>query len=241
MKKIILIILSLFFSACFDDGKTLKVGVVPNYFPFEFKDKQEKLSGFDIELIEELSKRLNLKIKWETKYEFNELIPALLDKKIDLISSSLFITPERLKLIDFTRAYYFSKNAYLKNKNDENIKTKLDLKGKIIGVRKGSSQEQILKKYSDIKIMSLEEIDKLFRLLNEGKIDAVIADNSIIAEYLNLYKNIAVFYYEKGDGNGYGFGIRKEDKILNSTINSELMKMQEDKSLQKLINKYNLP
>ncbi len=108
-----------------------------------------------------------------------------MDKKIDLISSSLFITPERLKLIDFPGAYYFSKNAYLKNKNDENIKTKFDLKGKIIGVRKGSSQEQILKKYSDIKIMSLEEIDKLFRLLNESKIDAVIADNSI---YCGVFK-----------------------------------------------------
>lgn len=122
MKKIILIILSLFFSACFDDGKTLKVGVAPNYFPFEFKDKQEKLSGFDIELMEELSRRLNLKIKWETKYEFNELIPALLDKKIDLISSSLFITPERLKLIDFTQPYYFSKTAYLRHKDSIYIK-----------------------------------------------------------------------------------------------------------------------
>lgn len=109
-----------------------------------------------------------------------------------------------------------------------------------IGVRKGSVQEQEIKKYSSF-IVPLEETEKLFRQLNEGVIDVLVVDNSIVMEHLGMYQDIEVFCYENESSNGYGIGLRKEDRLLLKKINDELIKMQEEKTLQKLITKYHLP
>ncbi len=240
MKGLILVLCFLF-TACLDSGETLKIGVTPNYSPFEFKNQQGEIDGFDIEFVKELAKRLNLKIKWVSDYDFNGLIPALLDRKIDVIASSLSITPDRLELIAFTEPYYFSKTTYLKRKDNTNLSNKTDLVGKKVGVRKGSLQEQELKKNSKITIISLEEVEKLFKKLNQGKIDALVVDNSIVMEQVGLYQNIVAFYYENDGSDGYGLGLRKNDKSLLARLNAELINMQKDETLQKLIDKYNLP
>ena len=79
----------------------LRLGVEPGYAPFEMKTPDGALAGFDIDLGTELCLRIQAKCRW-VESDFDGLIPALKAKKIDAILSSMSITEQRQKEIDFT-------------------------------------------------------------------------------------------------------------------------------------------
>ena len=80
---------------------TLKIGTDPTYAPFESKDANGQLVGFDIDLAKELCKRINTQCTF-VESDFDALIPSLKAKKIDAIISSLSITEKRHQEIAFT-------------------------------------------------------------------------------------------------------------------------------------------
>ncbi|WP_297194990.1 ABC transporter substrate-binding protein [uncultured Campylobacter sp.] len=244
MKRIfILFFIAFAFCACGND-EALRVGMAPNYYPFNFKDDDGKLSGFDVELVNELSKRLNLDVVYKSDLKFDDLSLALLNSEIDMIASSFSITADRLLFVDFTKPYYFTKSVYVKRGNDIRIRSKEDLRNKKIGVRKGSLQEKSIKEQSiaRIKIVSIEEIDKLFRLLNSKEIDALFIDDSIADAYLGLYKDLEKFHYEEDGSLGYAFAFKKnENEGLIDSINEELENMKKDGIMKALLDKFNLP
>ena len=83
----------------------LRLGVEPGYAPFEMKTPDGALAGFDIDLGTELCQRIQAKCRW-VESDFDGLIPALKAKKIDAILSSMSITEQRQKEIDFTDKLY---------------------------------------------------------------------------------------------------------------------------------------
>ena len=96
-------------------------------------------------------------------------------------------------------------------------------------------------KSSSIWLASIEEIDKLFRLLNSKEIDAFI-DDSIADAYLGLYKDLEKFHYEEDGSLGYAFAFKKnENEGLIDSINEELENMKKDGSMKALLDKFNLP
>ena len=81
--------------------KTLRIGTDPTYAPFEMKNAQGQLVGFDIDLANEICKRMETKCTF-VESDFDALIPSLKAKKIDAIISSLSITDKRQQEIAFS-------------------------------------------------------------------------------------------------------------------------------------------
>lgn len=96
------------------EKETWVVGTSPDYPPFEFVDDDGDFAGFDMELIEEVGKRLDVEVKIEA-LEFESLIASLKQGKIDAIISCMTPDEERLKEADFTIPYYKTKHGVMVN------------------------------------------------------------------------------------------------------------------------------
>lgn len=86
-------------------GAVLRMGVSPVSAPFVYKNPDGELLGLDIELMGLVARRLDMRLE-VVDMEFSELVPSLLDGRVDVIGSCLSITDGRAKLIWFTREYY---------------------------------------------------------------------------------------------------------------------------------------
>lgn len=88
-------------SSLFAAEKTLRIGIEAAYPPFASKTSEGKIEGFDYDIGNALCAQMQVKCEW-IEGEFDGLIPSLKVKKIDLALSSMTITEERKKSVDFT-------------------------------------------------------------------------------------------------------------------------------------------
>ena len=94
----------------------LRAGSECTYFPFNFRDTDGVLKGYDIDVGNELGKRLGVKIEWVCQ-KWDGMLPALLANKFDLILASMSITEERRQRIDFSESYRVSIGQFVGAKN----------------------------------------------------------------------------------------------------------------------------
>lgn len=99
----------------------LKVGTNAEFPPFEFVDDKNQITGFDIDLLNEFSRRSGVKVEVQNM-NFDAIIPALKFGKIDAAISGMSATPQRREAVDFSNAYYSTENLFLRRKGDERLK-----------------------------------------------------------------------------------------------------------------------
>lgn len=211
---------------CSSSDKKLRIGVSPDYPPFEFSEKGT-LKGFDIDLAYLLEKKLNKKIVF-VQLEFNALIPSLLQGKIDMIISSLSRTIQREQSIDFSLPYYFPSFSLLIKNIPYNT----------IGVQIGSTMEYFLKQdshglnFQRLKILSNNQI--LFQELMNNRIDALMLEYSQGKTYLKQEPKLQLIkLIQKTQGYSIGF---KKGFSLEESINTILR--SEESSIKKLQQKW---
>lgn len=126
---------------CCDKTKQteLVVGISPDYPPFTF-EHQNKLIGFEIDLINAVAARLDSKITFK-KMNFTELFNALEEKKVDLIISAISRTPDRLAKFDFGGSYYQPSFALLFKKEKLKEIVSIEHLTVPIGLEKGTTME----------------------------------------------------------------------------------------------------
>ncbi|RCI71074.1 ABC transporter substrate-binding protein, partial [Pseudomonas aeruginosa] len=93
-------------SAVAADGN-LRIGIEAAYPPFSFKTAEGELAGFDYDIGNALCAQMQVKCQW-IEQEYDGLIPSLKVRKIDAALSSITITEERRRSVDFTHKYYFT-------------------------------------------------------------------------------------------------------------------------------------
>ncbi|MDU6110497.1 MAG: transporter substrate-binding domain-containing protein [Klebsiella pneumoniae] len=139
MKKSLLLWLALMAStsALAEGGKEIRFGVDPTFAPFEWKDPQGKLAGFDIDLGNAICQQLQAKCVW-VESNFDGIIPALKARKFDAILSGMYMTEKRKAQIAFSDKLYNGPVFLVARKNTLQGNTPEQLKGKTIGVEQGA-------------------------------------------------------------------------------------------------------
>lgn len=89
--------------AAADDGR-LVIGTGPDFPPFVLTDGAGQKTGFDVEMMQELCRRIARPCDWEAT-DFDQIIPGVVSGRFDLGVGGIAITPERRRVVDFTRAY----------------------------------------------------------------------------------------------------------------------------------------
>ncbi|MDZ7958044.1 MAG: basic amino acid ABC transporter substrate-binding protein [Aulosira sp. DedQUE10] len=147
----------------------------PTFIPFEMKDANGNLVGFDIDLMNAIAQVVSLQVQWES-LPFDGMISTLQAKRVDAAISGITITTERLKTIDFSRPYFKAGVAIAVRENNQGIKDLNSLQGKKIGVQIGSTGADFAKKIPNAKISTYNSAPDFFQDLLNGNVDAVVSD-----------------------------------------------------------------
>ncbi|KAA6225263.1 MULTISPECIES: transporter substrate-binding domain-containing protein [unclassified Campylobacter] len=240
MRKILsLMIVALFIISCANNDEGLKIGIAPNYKPFDYK-QDGKLTGFDVDLVEMIAKKEGIKITWQ-ELSFDGLIPALKTSKINMIASAMSKTEERAKNVDFSDTYYLTKNLYIKHKDNTKLKNKDDLTNLKIGVQLGTLQEVAAKNIKNADVQTNEDLNIAILALKNKKIDAVVADKDVARGYLKENAELEVFFEENDGSSGLSFAFEKDKhKEIILKFNRTLQEFKQDGSYEKLLEKYDL-
>lgn len=213
------------------------VGTSAAYAPFEFR-KDGNLVGFDIDLGEEVSKRMGVKIKW-VEIDFKGIIAGLKSKRVDALITAMTKTPERAKQIDFSMPYFDAGVGAARPKGSS-IAKPADLKGKVVGVQIGTSGERYVK--GDLKNVGIKEVktyDTILLALKDlenGRVDAVVNPLPSIKYNLKGLKNLEVT--DVWVSRVVGINTRKEDAALLAQINKHLADLKKEGFLDKLTQKW---
>ncbi|HAZ54986.1 MAG TPA: histidine ABC transporter substrate-binding protein HisJ, partial [Franconibacter helveticus] len=152
----------------------LRIGTDPTYAPFESKNAQGELVGFDIDLAKELCKRIQTQCTF-VENPLDALIPSLKAKKIDAIMSSLSITEKRQQEIAFTDKLYAADSRLVVAKGSSVQPTLEALKGKRVGVLQGTTQETYGNVHwapNGVEIVSYQGQDNIYADLTAGRLHA---------------------------------------------------------------------
>src|ERR1700758_673266 len=126
------------------DWSTIRFGVDASYPPFESKGADGKLSGFDIDLGNQICARLKAKCVW-IENDFDGMIPALKARKFDGVLSSMSMTPARREQIAFSDKLFNTPTRLVAKTGSGIMPTAESLKGKRVGVEQGTIQEAYAK------------------------------------------------------------------------------------------------
>lgn len=222
------------------DKEVLKVGTESTYPPFEFRDKNNNLVGFDIDLMEAIAKKIGKKIEW-VDMPFDSLIPALLAGKIDVIAAGLSATEERAKKVAFSIPYQISLSSFVVRADDNSIKTLDDLKGKTIAVQLGTVQDTFCSAIPNVKMKRFQKFDDCVREVVLGRADATLMDKPVAIEFCeskDFKGKVKIAFDQVITEAGKALAFRKEDKRLLEAVNKALEEMKKSGELQNLTDKW---
>ena len=243
MKKLVLLgalALSVLSMQAFAEGKPLKIGIEAAYPPFASKAPDGSIVGFDYDIG-------NALCTW-VEQEFDGLIPALKVRKIDAILSSMSITEDRKKSVDFTNRYYLSP-AQLVMKEGTTVSDSLDeLKGKKIGVQRGSIHDRFAKEVLAPKgatVVPYSSQNEIYLDVEAGRLDGTVADATLLQDgFLKTpagkgYAFVGPQFTDaKYFGDGIGIAVRKGDKENLDRINAAIAAIRANGEYKKIQDKY---
>lgn len=220
--------------------KVLKVGMELAYPPFEMSEKDGTPSGISVDFAKALGKELGREVIIEN-IAWDGLIPSLKTGKVDLIISSMTITQERKKSIDFSIPYAQSSLAILANKKSGiNDIDDLNVAGKKIAVKKGSTGHIYAKdNLSNAEILVFDKEAACVLEVVQGKADGFIYDQLTI--YKNYAKNmdttVALLKSFQKDFEYWGVALKQNDP-LKKDVDAFIKKAKADGTFDAFANKY---
>lgn len=222
--------------------KKIVIGLDDSFPPMGFKDDKGEIVGLDIDLAKEAAKRAGMDVEFKA-IDWSSKEAELKSKKVDALWNGLTVSPEREKNILFSNAYMKDKQYLIVCNDDNSIKSKSDLAGKVVGVQQASTGESALQNDPSgktvKKIKSYADFVSAFMDLGIGRLDAVIADG-VIARYL-MTKEPGKYKIVEGTDYGvenFAVGFRKDDTALRDKINAILVEMKKDGTADKIAEKW---
>ena len=245
-KRLLALALASLCTLSFAQGKDLKVAIDPTYEPFTFKTPDGKPTGFDVDIARALCEQIKRKCVF-VEQVWDSMIPGLQAKKYDVIISSLSITEDRLKAIDFTDKYYNTPSRIVLKK-EVSYSGPASIKGKKIGVLKGSTQEKYAMgelKPAGVTVIPYEAQDQVYLDIKAGRLDGTVADFvEVTGGFLSKPEGRDYvlagpeLFMEKYFGTGVGIGLRKGDAALKGELNAAIKTLRDNGTYKKINDKY---
>lgn len=215
--------------------KTLKSGVITvgsdcTWAPMEFKEG-DKIVGFDVDITKAIAEKLGLKLDYQNT-AWDGMFPAVAAHKFDMVISSITITDERKKEMDFSDPYY-NANQSVTIKKDSGIDSAEKLNGKKVGVQIGTTGEMEAKKISGVTVQTYDDIIMAFEDLKAGRVEAIICD-SPVGDYYAVKNPDFTVGFKVVTNEFYGMGFAKDTPELVKAVNSALAAIKEDGTYDKI-------
>ncbi|MDD2873980.1 MAG: ABC transporter substrate-binding protein [Azoarcus sp.] len=222
------------------------------YPPFNSTAPDGSVQGFDVDIGNALCAEMKAKCTW-VKQEWDGMIPALMSRKFDAISASMSITAERKKKVDFTDKYYATPLALVAKKGSPLRPELASLKGKRIGVQRGTVADNFAGHFwadHGVDLVRYAKQEEVYLDLGAGRIDATWVD-ALEADGGFLTKPAGAEYDFAGSqvfgrnaeekaviGEGVGIAIRKRDADLRDKLNTALKAIRANGTYDEIRKKY---
>jgi L-cystine transport system substrate-binding protein len=218
------------------EGK-IKFGTEGTYAPFTFHDAAGKLTGFDVEIAEEIAKRLGVKAEFiETKWD--GIFAGLDAKRFDAIANEVAIRADRLEKYDFSASYIVSKAVLIVNEENSDIKAFEDLKGKKAGQSLTSNLKDIAESFG-AEIVQTDGFNQAIDLLASKRIDATINDGLSFLDFKKQRPETPIKIVDQMDTmDQMGIMFNKGNAELVDAVNKALDEMKADGTYLKISEKW---
>ena len=216
------------------------VGTDATFPPFDFKDENGQVIGFDVDVLRAIGEKQNFNVTFVSANR-SQLFDNLKKGDYQLLAACLGMSPERLANSEMSKPYVFAPNVIMGK--DNNAKTLADLVGKKVGVQEGSYQLEELKKAQVPNIREDKSTFNAYSALMRGEVDYVVGDAGVLS-YLHKGNTDAnkpqVFtsIYDKDADVRVAFAAAKGNTDLINKINEGLQQIKDDGTYDKIYTKW---
>ncbi|MDL2287112.1 basic amino acid ABC transporter substrate-binding protein [Eubacteriales bacterium OttesenSCG-928-G02] len=249
----VLITVPVLLTGCAKSDK-LTVATNAEFEPFE-TEKDGEIVGFDIDLINEIAKKLGMEVELKNM-EFDGIVAAIQSKTYKVAISGMTATPKREKSVLFSIPYYTTTQVLITKKDDTiftgTTKEEIDaqLVGKTIGVCSGFTGEAYVKGDEDMGLAGIadattkvyDNISLAVTDLKNGNIDAIVMDKIVAknAAEADVNKDAIVVKDITLTTENYAIAINKNDTALKEKIDKALQELIDSGKVEELYKKWEI-
>ncbi|MDD2235177.1 MAG: amino acid ABC transporter substrate-binding protein [Desulfitobacteriaceae bacterium] len=232
-------------NAALKERGSVVMGLDDTFAPMGFRDKNNEIVGFDVDLANEVFKRIGIEVKFQ-QIDWTMKETELKSGNIDVIWNGYTITEERkAKGVAFTQPY-LENRQWVITLADSAINCKADLEGKRVAIQNESSavdavntEPELVASFAGGEPILFDTNNEAFMDLEAKRADAVVADEVLARYYIKLrgvekYKVLEEHFGEEE----YGIGVRKDDVELLEAIDNALNELREDGTYEKIYQKW---
>ncbi|MGN0173750.1 MAG: transporter substrate-binding domain-containing protein [Acutalibacteraceae bacterium] len=203
--------------------------------PYEYHEG-DQIVGIDAEIAALIADKLGMELEIED-VAFDSIIPGVQSGKYDMGMAGLTVTEDRLKDVNFSDTYAKGVQVVIV-KEDSEIKTIDDVKGKKIGVQTSTTGDiYATEDYGEENITRYDNGAVAVQALSSGKVDCVIIDNEPAKSYVASTKGLKILETEYVTED-YAICFKKDNTELQEKVNGALKELIADGSVQKVVDKY---
>ena len=220
------------------NGK-LVVALEGAWQPWSYHDESDTLVGYDVEVSRAIAEKLGVEPEY-VESDWDSLFAGLDAGRFDIVCNGVEVTDERAKTYDFTTPYGYVHTALAVRKDNEDIKSFEDLKGKTTANSLASTYMELAESYG-ATVQGIDTLEETIQLLTAGRIDATLNADVSFYDYLNVHPD-ADFkpMAQTEDASHVAIPVRKGDDSasLLEAINTAIEELRADGTLKALGEKY---
>lgn len=219
------------------NGK-LVVALEGAWQPWSYHDESDTLVGYDVEVSRAIAKKLGVEPEY-VESDWDSLFAGLDAGRFDIVCNGVEVTDERAKTYDFTTPYGYIHTALAVRKDNEDIKSFEDLKGKTTANSLASTYMELAESYG-ATVQGIDTLEETIQLLTAGRIDATLNANVSFYDYLNVHPDADFkLVAQTEDASHVAIPIVKsEDSSFLDALNSAIDELRADGTLKELGEKY---
>lgn len=221
-----------------------KIGISDSFQPFNYRDAQGQLKGFNVDVANALCTEMKAKCEFVVM-RFPQIIPALENNEVQFAPANFLITAERAKKINFSAKYYRSTTSLIGSADKAHLDPEQVLKdmNNKVGTQKGSAQNRYLVEHAHTQVIELSSIGEGLSKLNKQEIDYLIAPTLFALNFLQRPENSRMDFIGEPINNptlsgSVHIGITKQQPELQQKIDTALAALVKQGKLRQIINQY---
>ena len=220
------------------NGK-LVVALEGAWQPWSYHDESDTLVGYDVEVSRAIAEKLGVKPEY-VESDWDSLFAGLDAGRFDIVCNGVEVTDERAKTYDCTTPYGYIHTALAVRKDNEDIKSFEDLKGKTTANSLASTYMELAESYG-ATVQGIDTLEETIQLLTAGRIDAPLNADVSFYDYLNVHPDADFkLVAQTEDASHVAIPVRKGDDSasLLEAINTAIEELRADGTLKALGEKY---